>query len=683
MPLEVIPDVTERPMAVYKHMYEADAPARHPVHRVHMVPLVLGTIFVVAALATGLRMIEQSIEGVAGPSPAVTTDSRAPSPLLHPESRFIIFDHIASLFRTEAAHAATAPYAGTLMITSHKRLEMAPGTKEIYRAGFKNVGAKTWANTGKGYLSVYTWDPKYRKSEFRDVSWVRPEQPAKMKDKSVLPGAVGYFEFPLRAPTKPGAYKETFAVAAEDTAWVQGGIFTVEIAVKGKTAVKKDTGASAKKSSHQALLLLTSAKQLTLKGGESAVFEAGFKNAGKIAWRARAITTADVAVAEEAGAKSLFHDPSWETGTRPVSLAAGEVPPGTIDFIKFTVRAPLRRGEYKAAFHLVVDGERAEGGELEIPITVTDDAAIAEILQPITQLPFLASEPRIRIGLYKPEGPVQLEGNVEYAIKTATGEALGMLLPGQRATVNYFPSSGTYDVLTPAGEFVVTQPVRFEPSDPVAGIITLTNYERPVSYNKKLNDNRYRDTIEIRYAEKNKAVWVVNELATEPYLKGLAETSTSSHMEYKKALAVAARAYGYYHYLLGEKHADRGFTLDSVYDQVYRGVGAETRVPDFGRAVDETRGQVVTYNGEVVVTPYFGHSDGRTRAWEEVWRGGAKPWIKSVEATFDRAQGYPTLLGHGVGMSQWDANERAKSGVPHDQILKYYYTGVAVQKAWQ
>lgn len=37
--------------------------------------------------------------------------------------------------------------------------------------------------------------------------------------------------------------------------------------------------------------------------------------------------------------------------------------------------------------------------------------------------------------------------------------------------------------------------------------------------------------------------------------------------------------------------------------------------------------------------------------------------------------------GHGVGMSQWGANEMAKRGKKYDEILKHYYTGVEIKNA--
>ena len=35
--------------------------------------------------------------------------------------------------------------------------------------------------------------------------------------------------------------------------------------------------------------------------------------------------------------------------------------------------------------------------------------------------------------------------------------------------------------------------------------------------------------------------------------------------------------------------------------------------------------------------------------------------------------------GHGVGMSQYGANEMAKKGKTYDQILTYFYTGTKIE----
>src|SRR4029079_15806837 len=106
-------------------------------------------------------------------------------------------------------------------------------------------------------------------------------------------------------------------------------------------------------------------------------------------------------------------------------------------------------------------------------------------------------------------------------------------------------------------------------------------------------------------------------------------------------------------------------------DQVYRGYSSEIRMPQFSKAVDETRGVIVTYNGKMVLTPYFSNSDGHTRAWEEVWGGSAKPWLKSVDDPFCAGL---KLWGHGVGLSARGAVGMANAGTTYDQILKHYYT---------
>ena len=96
-------------------------------------------------------------------------------------------------------------------------------------------------------------------------------------------------------------------------------------------------------------------------------------------------------------------------------------------------------------------------------------------------------------------------------------------------------------------------------------------------------------------------------------------------------------------------------------------------------SVEATRGQIVHYNGENVVTPYFSWSDGRTRAWTEVWGGPAKPWLVSVATPYDAGR---QLFGHGVGMSARDAIGRANAGDAYGTILAYYYQGTELRKLY-
>jgi stage II sporulation protein D len=148
-------------------------------------------------------------------------------------------------------------------------------------------------------------------------------------------------------------------------------------------------------------------------------------------------------------------------------------------------------------------------------------------------------------------------------------------------------------------------------------------------------------------------------------------------MEFQKALSVAARSYGNWHLEHPGKYDH--FTVGALNDQVYKGYGAELRYPNFKAAAQATRGQVVTHNGENVITPYFSWSDGRTRAWTEVWGGATKPWLVSVATPYDNGK---SLYGHGVGMSAWDAIGRANAGETYDGILRYYYQGTGLKSAY-
>jgi stage II sporulation protein D len=124
----------------------------------------------------------------------------------------------------------------------------------------------------------------------------------------------------------------------------------------------------------------------------------------------------------------------------------------------------------------------------------------------------------------------------------------------------------------------------------------------------------------------------VNAVSLEQYVAGVIsrESPASWPLEALKAQAVAARTYaittskggaGYDHY------AD-------TRSQVYGGVAAET--PSTDQAVAETRGQVVTHEGEPVTTYFFSTSGGMTEDVENTSLGDRPlPWLKAVEDPYD------------------------------------------------
>jgi len=212
-------------------------------------------------------------------------------------------------------------------------------------------------------------------------------------------------------------------------------------------------------------------------------------------------------------------------------------------------------------------------------------------------------------------------------------------------------------------------------------ILVVDSYNDIKSWGNNLNDNMFRDTIEIRYSDQTDQIWIINELSLENYLAGVAESSNSAPSEFLKAISIAGRTYITYHLNRGGRHPENFVDLyNSVNgngdDQVYRGYGFESRNPNVVNAVRGTVGEVVMYDNEVVVTPYFSRSDGRTRDWDEVWGGSGYPWCVSVEDPYNDGE---ELWGHGVGMSGSGARQFAENeGKTYDWILKYYYTGIDI-----
>lgn len=176
----------------------------------------------------------------------------------------------------------------------------------------------------------------------------------------------------------------------------------------------------------------------------------------------------------------------------------------------------------------------------------------------------------------------------------------------------------------------------------------------------------YKGTIHI--INNNGNMTVINDVGIEDYVRGVtpAEMPSSWNMEALKAQAIAVRSYAIAN--LG-KHASQGFDLlDSTMDQVYNGVLAETSATN--KAVDETKGLVLTYNNKIISTMYSASAGGQTKSALQAW-GNDIPYLQSVKS-FDDETG---IRGHGVGMTQYGAKNLADMGYNAYQILAYFYTG--------
>ena len=278
-----------------------------------------------------------------------------------------------------------------------------------------------------------------------------------------------------------------------------------------------------------------------------------------------------------------------------------------------------------------------------------------------------------------------------------------------------------------------------------------------------VNGKRYRGILECQ--PEAKGMLVINKLPLEEYLVGLINCEISSQwpMESVKAQAVIARSYALY-----QKNARRSALYDlesSVMDQVYQGSDIEDSRA--GRGVEETAGEVLTFDGNIIQAFYHSNCGGHTEAAANVW-GYPLPYLQGVDCKYCatapsfrweqtiplkkienqlRAAGFNaaglkgilpgmrngsgriselTLLtsagkitvpapkfrmaigstiikstnfevttadetasfsgigyGHGVGLCQWGAKQRAVDGFDYREILAYYYPGVRLSKSAQ
>ncbi|MFC4322190.1 SpoIID/LytB domain-containing protein [Litchfieldia salsa] len=112
--------------------------------------------------------------------------------------------------------------------------------------------------------------------------------------------------------------------------------------------------------------------------------------------------------------------------------------------------------------------------------------------------------------------------------------------------------------------------------------------------------------------EKQKYIRPVNQLPLEDYLKGVVpfEVFPSWNLETLKAQALAARTYAF-----TQKEKEMN---DTIQYQVY---GGFTWNPETTKAVEETKGEIITHNGTPITAFYSASNGGMTENNSNVWGG--------------------------------------------------------------
>ncbi|MCX6739871.1 MAG: hypothetical protein NTZ49_01415 [Candidatus Parcubacteria bacterium] len=539
--------------------------------------------------------------------------------------------------------ASAASNEAQKMIQSQANIEVVKNSKNVITIGFKNLGSKTWNKTGRDKVEIKL----LRGSSFIQRGILTANKNAK--------GQIGYFDLSINAADTKGTYTYNYALVRNDKEIISGGKFQLKVKVVDQTAIVKKAPATNN--------TVVPAKVVAAEVSSAPKVETADQNIKVTDQMAIGRQCLDYSVKRfllDAQTQKIIDqckkigvDLTSNIWVEPNTVVVPSTPAPTPETIIQPSSTPA-----------------------PIPTPTSPPSPVAQ-----TSTAFDSTYgPQIRVGLFSTADPVLITANGNYKIIDQNKNVLAAVTSGITTTVTFNFSTRTYTFSANGQNLATSSYLRLEP-ETLGTVFEIASLSQIPDWNKTLNFNKFLGILEVRYSPATNKLWVINELQLEYYLKGLAETSNGSPIEYQKTMVTAARTYAMYHYNRGTKHAAEYYTIDATYDQVYRGYGSQLKQTQVGEAVEATKGQVVTYNGEVVVTPYFSYSDGRTRTWTEVWGGPAKPWCVSVKEpdNYDKT----TMWGHGVGLSAHGALHLAYYyNYTFDQILKYYYTGIEVKKIY-
>jgi stage II sporulation protein D len=166
--------------------------------------------------------------------------------------------------------------------------------------------------------------------------------------------------------------------------------------------------------------------------------------------------------------------------------------------------------------------------------------------------------------------------------------------------------------------------------------VYFSSYNQDEEYEMIKVDNRaYRGRITLNIIEDFRLL-TINHVELENYLYGVVpnEIPSSWGMEALKAQALAARTYAVYNI----KPRQIYDMEDNQNSQVYMGYDYEKKSTN--RAVDETRGEMIYYDGELIQAFYHSTSGGSTENSENVWYEKL-PYLRGVNDEFSNNSGSP------------------------------------------
>lgn len=505
------------------------------------------------------------------------------------------------------------------------------GEKTSTWVKLQNTGDVPWTNAGPNPMRLGADGPRDRLSPMAN----NQTRLASLKQEKVNPGEIGYFEMEFVAPKTGGVYREHFTPVIEGISWLKEEkslefVFFVE----GSTYKAEFVSAS---------------EENILKPGETKKVWLKMRNIGDARWVRKGVNAVQTNVVAGKGIT-----------VAGVKLDR-DVEPKNIGKLEFQLTAPEKEGTYRVYFWPRVKNRIISKKPLKFYFKV------------MKEIPNQSKGDTIRVALSVSGDPViRGDGKFDIMVNSEKIESYDM-----DDAIEVSLKDGQYTLKNGNEAMVLADYPRFVPNE--GTILRIDNFTNRPSWSTNVNDNQYRGILEVRDVEENPMV--VNELPLEDYLKGVAEPAESDPYEKIKTLAILARTYAKFYLDVDKKFPSKPYDAsdDPGIFQRYLGYGYELRAPNMTRAVNETQGMVVTYQGSLVKTPYFSSSDGRTRSAQEVFGWTNTPYLQSVADPYCEGM---ELRGHGVGLSGCGAYGAAKDGKTAEEIIKYYYQGVEIEKLY-
>ncbi len=499
----------------------------------------------------------------------------------------------------------------------------------------KNTGTLTWKNTGENKIKL---------KQTGSSSLNSNTSLATLKESTVKTGETGTFEFTISTPKTGGKYSLYYAPEMENSNAIVSSSGTLTVTV---TSTTSDADIS------------ETSTDLTFKTGEKKSFWLKITNYSDTTWKSSGTNKLSLGLTKN----------SSITTSEP-KLAVTSLAPGKTSKVNFTITAPNRTGTYTIYVRPRVDGKNVMQSAYTFKITVTGST---DSVDTTAYTANYTKSFRVKLTPDSEIVPI-LTSTSDFSVydnttllKTFTANSrVRVTQNGEKFAV----SSGSYS-------WTATGPVRFTPK--TDGVMQIVTMEQRPAWNTELNDNLFRGTVEVRNVDSE--LTLINELALEDYMKGIGEVSNGDPTEKIKTMMVIARTYATYYLTEAEKFPGKPYNLDDDPNssQKYLGYGYESRSPNVSAAALATAGEVVTYNGKTVITPYFTSTDGTaTKSAESVWGWTNTPWLVSVSDASCTTS--TSFQGHGVGLSGCGATAMANSGKTFEDIIRYYYKGVDIQK---